>query len=404
MYDRRDGVCIVGAGHVGLTLYCDIRSNDPHRPITVLSRAYRPGVHPYVMRDILSGDVRSVVAHPRDFVRWADAARVRSALRGSDTVIVTVPDIPSARAAVLDVLHDSIGGMAKNVVFMRAGQGGALQLARDLAGPSGQRWDCLFVEDAFYGTRVSGAGIDYKRKSAIAVAHQGPDYAAGAAAVRRLFDGSGIGDFVRKSPLELLFDPLGYYIHTAVCLDPGNVALTRAGRTYLHYSEGIGAELAAALDAMDRERVALAARYGVSAELFPDILWRQYGHVPGADFHETMRTTGYLYKSRSPGSLAELRGSRSLHEDIPALVTILALAELAGQSMPATRAFFDMLPGRLESIGQRPSDVAVYPVPEGISSPADVVWLLGGAQPAVSAGTPQPVDRWGGRWGRNTWC
>src|ERR1019366_9202621 len=145
-------------------------------------------------------------------------------------------------------------------------------------------------------------------------------------------------------PMGLLVDPLGHYIHTAVALDPSNVARTARGERYLHYSEGIHPTLAEQLDSMDQERVRLAAAFGVASETFPEILQRQYGHAPGETFYLTMASTTSLYRSTSPSGIPELREARTLREDIPALFTILGLARLRNVPMPTTRSFAEALP------------------------------------------------------------
>jgi opine dehydrogenase len=220
--------------------------------------------------------------------------------------------------------------------------------------------------------------VAFKRKESIGVAHYGEDYAASEAVVRRALGGarSRMGRFMLRRPSALLFDPLGYYIHSAVTLDPSNVVRTARGETYLHYSEGIEPTLAAQLDLMDRERVVLADAYGVAAETFPQILHRQYGHKPRADFYQTMAETGYLYRSRSPDCLHALRAGRTLREDIPALFTILGLAAAERISVPVTNSFAAALPYLLGRVGLKLQDIERYPWPDHCGSGRDVRALL----------------------------
>lgn len=194
------------------------------------------------------------------------------------------------------------------------------------------------------------------------MAHYGQDPKIPLEALARALGEPGwLSRFTLRTPSELVFDPLGYYIHAAVALDPSNVVRTARGERYLHYSEGIDPTLAEQLDAMDTERVALAASYGVPSETFPQILRRQYGHEPRSDFYATMAATRDLYRSLSPSDVDDLRLSRTLREDIPALFTMLELARVQDVPMPVTGAFADALPYLLDRIGLALADIDRYP-------------------------------------------
>src|SRR5436309_15671738 len=98
------GVCVFGAGHIGTTLYCDIKSYRGDRAVTVIRHGPPSVVGPFVMRDILTGETRHVTVDPDDFVEWTDQAAIGAALRRSAVVIVAVPDIPRLRAAVMEMM------------------------------------------------------------------------------------------------------------------------------------------------------------------------------------------------------------------------------------------------------------------------------------------------------------
>ncbi|MEU2110108.1 NAD/NADP octopine/nopaline dehydrogenase family protein [Streptomyces sp. NPDC019507] len=358
-----DRTVIVGGGHVGLTLYADIRRLRPTADVRVVtSRVPDSAGSPLTMRDILTGEVHIVPSERTDFVR--DEPAVSRALAAADCVLVTVPDIPNVRSAVVERLLELLANRTVSIVMIRGGQGGALWLADRLTDPRAASWEVLLVEDSLYGCRVQGSHVEYKRKDQIGAAHYGQDPKLPLEALAGALGEPGwLSRFTLRSPSELVFDPLGYYIHTAVALDPGNVVRTARGERYLHYSEGIDPTLGEQLDAMDTERVALAASYGVESETFPQILKRQYGHQPRSSFHDTMTATRDLYRSLSPMDIDDLRLSRSLREDIPALFTMLELARVQNLPMPVTSAFAGALPYLLDRIGLALTDIDRYPPP-----------------------------------------
>ncbi|MER6452723.1 NAD/NADP octopine/nopaline dehydrogenase family protein [Streptomyces sp900105245] len=366
-----DRTVIVGGGHVGLTLYADIRRLRPTADVRVVTSRVPDWVgSPLTMRDILTNEAHTVPSERTDFLPEEPAAS--RALAAADCVLVTVPDIPKVRSAVVERLLELLAHRSVSIVMIRGGQGGALWLADRLSDPRAASWEVLLVEDSLYGCRVQGSRVEYKRKDQIGAAHYGQDPKI---PLEALADALGepwwLSRFALRSPSELVFDPLGYYIHTAVALDPGNVVRTARGERYLHYSEGIDPTLGGQLDAMDSERVALAASYGVESETFPQILQRQYGHRPRSTFHATMAATRDLYRSLSPADINDLRLSRSLREDIPALFTMLELARVQSVAMPVTKAFAGALPYLLDRIGLTPADIDRYPpLPAGMDGEA----------------------------------
>ncbi|MFJ8928013.1 NAD/NADP octopine/nopaline dehydrogenase family protein [Streptomyces sp. NPDC102364] len=313
------------------------------------------------MRDTLTKEEHTVPCERRDFLQQGEK-EASQALSGADCVFVTVPDIPSVRYSVMSQLLKSLARRQVAIVMIRGGQGGALWLAECLTDPRAATWEVLLVEDSLYGCRARGNHVDYKRKSQIGVAHYGKDPKLPLEAIARaLGDPEWPSRFVLRTPSEIVFDPLGYYIHTAVALDPSNVVRTARGQRYLHYSEGIDSTLSEQLDAMDVERVELAAAYGVETQTFPQILRRQYGHQPRSTFYATMAATRDLYRSLSPPDVDGLRRSRTLREDIPALFTMLELARVENVAMPTTVAFADALPYLLGRIGLVITDIGLYP-------------------------------------------
>ncbi len=106
----------------------------------------------------------------------------------------------------------------------------------------------------------------------------------------------------------------------------------RGGAVVDNYDVSPG--MGAMIDAIDRERLAVAAAYGVVAQPFPEI-WGTYYDLVGTDAYATIRS--------SPGHRGQILPASTDHryvsEDVPhGLVPLLELGRLAGIPMPATQA------------------------------------------------------------------
>lgn len=117
-----DRTVIVGGGHVGLTLYADIRRARPTAHVRVLSSKVPDvaGTH-LTMHDTLTGEIHSVPTERADFLLPVTVEP--AALTGADCVFVTVPDIPSVRSAVVSRLLECLAHRSVSVVMIRGGQG-----------------------------------------------------------------------------------------------------------------------------------------------------------------------------------------------------------------------------------------------------------------------------------------
>lgn len=243
-------VAIIGAGHVGLTLAADLISTQAlhGRDVSVIVYGNDPAPTRGVLADTLQ--FRNIVTGRLDTVRVADIVvcslgtpEADLLLRDSEVIVVTVPDIPAVRLGLLGRLTALPSLSGKLVVFVRAGQGGQVVLASHLQqNPAWREADVLLVEDSFYGTRASGRDITYKRKLQVNVSMYANRPTEALERVCALFPlGEQIGkpswpDLQLRTALQLLFDPLGYIIHVGVALAQENVARTRQGETYAHYS------------------------------------------------------------------------------------------------------------------------------------------------------------------------
>ncbi|MFJ3909762.1 NAD/NADP octopine/nopaline dehydrogenase family protein [Streptomyces vinaceus] len=368
-------IVIIGAGHVGLTLLADLELTKSHHGLTahLLSlgdsasmRERSKGWTRLVMENLMTGSEETCALSESRFASlWSEEGR--RVLENAGTIVVTVPDIPKLRLELLEHFERTVDLAGKVIVFVRGGQGGQPVLAKWIRDSPGLRdTSIILVEDSFYGTRVIGSRIQYKRKISVNVSVYSLDPDTALARLRRMFPlGERIGrpswpDMRVCDGIDLLFNPLGYIIHVGVALDPPNLEKTRKGIRYTHYIDGISPELAARLDLLDRERVLLARTLGAEAQTFPEIIQRQYG-LPAQDtFYDMMRSCRGMYRSLSSGSIPELRASRIVLEDVPAFLTIRWIAKTAGLEMPHTESYFDDVQEGLREIGADPGSCTTY--------------------------------------------
>lgn len=378
-------IVVIGGGHVGLTLLTDlVAAEETHgfrpRLLYVRGGAGDRVRGPVTRTNLLDGRQDRIELRAEHFGSlYGDEAE--TLLERAEHIIVTVPDIPVLR---LELMH-RIAGLrslsGKVVTFVRAGQGGQPIIADWVRRtPRLRSTSIILVEDAFYGTRVSGAHIAYKRKLSVNVSVYSKAPQVAAERLRALFPlGAQIGrpswpDVVVRPGIGLLFDPLGYIIHIGVAFHERNLAETRAGRKYLHYTDGINRELAPLLAALDEERVELARAYGVDTETFPRIIERQYGLPYRSDFYEMMQSCREIYRSTSCASLGELRQSRLVREDLPGLRTIRWLADAAGVALPVTERYEAEVTRTAVKLGVSEADLNGY-LPQLSAIRAEVPFL-----------------------------
>ncbi|MDO8942072.1 MAG: NAD/NADP octopine/nopaline dehydrogenase family protein, partial [Desulfobacterales bacterium] len=151
--------------------------------------------------------------------------------------------------------------------------------------------------------------------------------------IARLFPGAvAYADVLRAglSALNPIVHPPG------VLLNAGRVERSR-GEFYF-YDEGVTPGVVAVIEALDRERLALGAAYGIDlmpvAEGFANA-----GFGPCGDLWSVINGSRMLTALRAPGQL----NTRWLTEDLPyGLATWMALAEPLGVKMPVARSLITL--------------------------------------------------------------
>ncbi len=129
---------------------------------------------------------------------------------------------------------------------------------------------------------------------------------------------------------------IGAVFHpTAFLLNAGAV---ESGEEFKFYTEGMTPAIVDLIGAIDAERMAVAAAYGVKTLSARDWLRRSY-QVEGHTLHELIRRNQAYRGISAPQTLHH----RYVFEDIPTgLVPFVSLGEAAGLKLPAARAVIDL--------------------------------------------------------------
>ncbi len=125
-------------------------------------------------------------------------------------------------------------------------------------------------------------------------------------------------------------------LHPPVVL--ANTRITDDGSGYLFYKEGVSPAVARIAEAVDAERLAIAAALGVECGTLRDWYHVAYG-IEERDLYHTLAAVESYATIEGPRSL----DTRLLLEDVPTgLVPFLSLAELAGVNCPLMAAQVEM--------------------------------------------------------------
>jgi len=259
---------------------------------------------------------------------------LKAAVEDADIIMVAVPanahrDVASALAGLV---RDG------QIIILNPGRtGGALEV-RNIFQQKGVKADVILAEAQtfLYTSRhtspTSAHIFDVKNEVALAAlpAYRTPEVLK---AVRVAFPQFIPGDNVLKTGL----DNVGAIFHPAVMiLNAARIESTHGDFQY--YLEGITPSVAAILEAMDRERVAVAAALGIHAHTAREWLYLAYDS-PGRDLYQAVQSTPGYKGITAPSHL----NHRYILEDVPmSLVPIASIGEMLGVKVPTIRAIIHL--------------------------------------------------------------
>ena len=280
---------------------------------------------------------------------------MRRAVSGADLILVSVPSF--AHRYIASELAGVLRG-DETVVLHPGGFGGALEVRRiwsDLGVPAGVR--LAETNTLAYACRVVEPGTVHiggvKRAFSVAAlgASRTPEVLG---ALEQAFPNVEPA----TSVLETSFDNMNPVAHPVVAvLNAGSMD----GGDFDFYADGLTPSVVEAMEALDAERMAVAAALGIPARSHPAWLERSYGIV-GSDPMDTERQLASNVM-RGIGVPDGMHG-RYVTEDVPfGLVPMTHLARIAGVDTPVIDAVITLAGAATgkdyRSEGRSPADMGI---------------------------------------------
>ncbi|NLF70845.1 MAG: PTS transporter subunit EIIA [Candidatus Anammoximicrobium sp.] len=256
------------------------------------------------------------------------------ALRDTDLVMVVVPAVGHREIAMRLGPHLQDG----QVVVLNPGRtGGALEFAAVLRETGAPAWPALAeAQTLLYACRdIAPASVRvFCVKNAVPVAalpaHMTPDVLA---VTSKCLPHFVAGDNVLKTGLG----NIGAIFHPALAILNAAWIEERHG-DFDYYLEGVSPSVAQVLEALDGERVAVAAALGIGVPTARQWLYLSYG-ASGRNLHDAIQANPGYIGIRAPNRLEH----RYLTEDVPmSLVPMASLGEHLGVPVPGLKAFIHL--------------------------------------------------------------
>ncbi|MGI5838109.1 MAG: NAD/NADP octopine/nopaline dehydrogenase family protein [bacterium] len=258
---------------------------------------------------------------------------IARAIKGARLIMVVVPAFAHGFIATAVAPHLSDG----QIVVLHPGRtGGALEFGHILR-EAGCRTQPIISEaqTLLYACRIEGpARVNIKSIKRVVEFAALPASENGTvrAALQTVFPEFEPAENVLATGLA----NIGAVFHPAAFLL--NAGAVETGEEFKFYTEGMTPTIVRLIGSIDRERVAVANRYGVGALSAKEWLRRSY-EVQGDSLHEMIIRNKAYRGINAPKTLQH----RYVFEDIPTgLVPIIALGEAAGLKLPAARAIVAM--------------------------------------------------------------
>lgn len=253
------------------------------------------------------------------------------AVHGCDMIMVTITTDQHIKLAndLLPYINE------KQAIVLCPGQTGGAIVTHNVFQKNGKNISVAEMQDLIYTCRASEPG-----KVNVTAMKQKMDFAG---YCREDYDRmiAVLGEIYpqlqrAKSVLHTGFDNMGAILHPApMLLNAGRI---ECGEDFFYYREGITPSVAAVLEEMDKERLAVAQAYGVEAT--PIYQWQKNAYnVEGNSFYELFQNN----KSYASVKASKTLNNRYITEDVPSgLVPIEALGRLAGVATPTMSSVIDL--------------------------------------------------------------
>lgn len=378
--------CVLGAGHGGLAMAA-------HLAITgcKVNLFNRTEEHVQPVRDRggidVTGEVEGFAA--LNLVS-SDPAE---ALDNMDVLMVVVPATGHRGMTEIIAPHVKDG----QIIVLNPGRtGGALEVAQVLRdkNPSVRPY-IAEAQTLLYASRGTNPGQVhiFKIKNSVPLAalpaYQTVDILP---VIRKALPQFVPGDNILKTSL----DNIGAVFHPAITiLNAGRIEDTHGDFEY--YVEGVTPAVANVLEAIDRERVAVASALGIRANTAREWLYLAYD-AAGKTLIDAMRANPGYRGIQAPGTIQH----RYITEDVPAsLVPIASIGEMLGVPTPMIRSVIHMA-SAMHGVDYWAEGRTVDRLGIKGMSVKDIRFLVVGAEPSAQqapappasalAGEPQPAS------------
>jgi opine dehydrogenase len=314
---------VIGAGHGGKTMAAHLALMG--FSVTLYNRT--PD-NIYAIRARHGIELTSYPDGPHGFGRLALATSdMREALAGADIIMVVVPSTAHAPIAkeAAPYLRDG------QIFVLNPGRtGGAMEVTKTLR-DNGCQADVTVAEaeTLLYAGRSDGPA----QARIFSIKETVPLAALPATRTQSVLDAlsSAYPQFIDgQSVLHTGLNNMGAIFHPALAL-LNAARIESTGGEFQFYIDGVTPSVARVLEALDRERVTVAASLGIRARTAMEWLKMAYD-ATGADLNEAIHNQQGYYGINAPTTLSH----RYITEDVPmSLVPIAALGERYGVSVRA---------------------------------------------------------------------
>ena len=317
---------VIGAGHGGKAMAAHLALMG--FPVTLYNRT---ADHVVAIQRRGGIEIDSYDGGPRGFGQLREVTSdLPSAIEGADVVMVVVPSTAHAEIARNAAPHLRDG----QIIVLHPGRtGGALEVVKVLR-DSGCPADVTVAEaeTLIYASRSDGPAQVriFSIKEAVPLAalpatRTSRVLEALAPAYPQFIDGTSV--------LHTGLNNMGAIFHPALTLlNAGRIEST--GGEFQFYIEGATPSVARVLEALDRERVTVAAALGIRARSGLEWLKMAYD-ADGSSLHEAIHNQPGYRGIKAPATLKH----RYIFEDVPmSLVPIAALGQRYGVSVQAMDA------------------------------------------------------------------
>jgi len=319
--------CVLGAGHGGMAMAAHLAIGGCK--VNLFNRT------PSRIDPVRSREGLEVTGEVEGFARINLATSdVAEAVDNMDILMIVVPATAHRDVAHLIAPHVKDG----QIIVLNPGRtGGALEVAQVLkeSNPSVRPY-IAEAQTLLYAARATNPGQVhiYGIKNSVPLAALPAYHIADILPIiRKALPQFVPGDNVLKTSL----DNVGAVFHPAITiLNAGRIEDTHGDFEY--YVEGVTPAVAAVLEAVDRERVSVAAALGIRAYTAREWLYHAYD-AAGRTLFEAMRANPGYRGIRAPGTVLH----RYIYEDVPAsLVPIAGLGEMLKVPTPMINAVVHM--------------------------------------------------------------